>query len=146
MILLPLRASQPLITPTPALSRYQPLFRKAKALESFDRLPPTLEMQNDNAKLGDKFINFIVSIRYTQMRKLISICYFSFSCKQKMFQDEDERGNLLLTPSAGIFVSNSNKDITIKLSKLEPGWKIKGSNVKVRIGNLVVNSLVSLMI
>ena len=48
-----------------------------------------------------------------------------------MFQDEDERGNFLLTPLAGIFVSNSNKDIIIELSKLEPGWKIKGSNVKV---------------
>ena len=65
---------------------------------------------------------------------------------QKMFQDEDERGNKLLTPLAGIFVSKSNKDITTELSKLEPGWKIKGSNVKVRIGNLVVNSLPPLMI
>ena len=66
--------------------------------------------------------------------------------KQKMFLDEDERGNKLLTPLAGILVSKSNKDITIELSKLEPGWKIKGSNVKVRIGNLVVNSLPPLMI
>ncbi|KAM7434811.1 Netrin receptor unc5c [Porites harrisoni] len=49
---------------------------------------------------------------------------------EKMFQDEDEKGNKLLTPLAGIFVSNSNKDIKIELSKLEPGWKIKGSNVK----------------
>ena len=63
-----------------------------------------------------------------------------------MFQDEDKRGNKLLTPLAGIFVSKSNKDITIELSKLEPGWKIKGSNVKVRIGNSVVNSLASLVI
>ena len=74
------------------------------------------------------------------IRTLISICYFSFSCKQKMFQDEDERGNKLLTPLAGIFVSKSNKDIKIELSNLEPGWKIRGSNVKVRIGNLAVNS------
>ena len=66
--------------------------------------------------------------------------------KQKMFQDEDERGNKLLTPLAGIFVSKSNKDIKIELSKLEPGWKIKGSNVKVRIGNLVVNSLPPLIV
>ena len=66
--------------------------------------------------------------------------------KQKMFLDEDERGNKLLTPLAGIFVSKSNKDIKIELSKLEPGWKIKGSNVKVRIGNLVVSSLPPLMI
>ena len=80
------------------------------------------------------------------IRTLISTCYFSFSCEQKMFQDEDERGNKLLTPLAGIFVSKSNKDIKIELSKLEPGWKIKGSNVKVRIGNSVVNSLVSLVI
>ena len=80
------------------------------------------------------------------IRTLISTCYFSFSSKQKMFQDEDERGNKLLTPLAGIFVSKSNKDIKIELSKLEPGWKIKGSNVKVRIGNSVVNSLVSLVI
>ena len=80
------------------------------------------------------------------IRTLISTCYFSFSCKQKMFQDEDERGNKLLTPLAGIFVSKSNKDIKIELSTLEPGWKIKGSNVKVRIGNSVVNSLVSLVI
>ena len=63
-----------------------------------------------------------------------------------MFQDEDERGNRLLTPLAGIFVSNSNQDITIELSKLEPGWKIKGSNVKVRIGDFIVNSLASLVI
>ena len=63
-----------------------------------------------------------------------------------MFQDEDERGNKLLTPLAGMFVSKSNKDIKIELSKLEPGWKIKGSNVKVRLGNSVVNSLVSLVI
>ena len=48
-----------------------------------------------------------------------------------MFQGEDERGNKLLTPLAGIFVSESNEDIKIELSKLEPGWKIKGSNVKV---------------
>ena len=48
-----------------------------------------------------------------------------------MFQDEDERGNKLLTPLAGIFVSKSNEDIKIELSKLEPGWKIRGSNVKV---------------
>ena len=80
------------------------------------------------------------------IRTLISTCYFPFSCEQKMFQDEDERGNKLLTPLAGIFVSKSNKDIKIELSKLEPGWKIKGSNVKVRIGNSVVNSLVSLVI
>ena len=80
------------------------------------------------------------------IRTLISTCYFSFSSKQKMFQDEDERGNKLLTPLAGIFVSKSNKDIKIELSKLDPGWKIKGSNVKVRIGNSVVNSLVSLVI
>ena len=66
--------------------------------------------------------------------------------KQKMFLDEDERGNKLLTPLAGIFVSKSNKDITIELSKLEPGWKIKGSNVKVRTGNLVVNSLPPLIV
>ena len=57
-----------------------------------------------------------------------------------MFQDEDERGNKLLTPLAGIFVSKSNKDIKIELSNLEPGWKIRGTNVKVRIGNLAVNS------
>ena len=80
------------------------------------------------------------------IRTLISTCCFSFSCKQKMFQDEDERGNKLLTPLAGIFVSKNNKDIKIELSKLEPGWKIKGSNVKVRIGNSVVNSLASLVI
>ena len=66
--------------------------------------------------------------------------------KQIMFQDEDETGNRPLTPLAGIFVSKSNKDITIELSKLEPGWKIRGSNVKVRIRNLVVNSLPPLMI
>ena len=65
------------------------------------------------------------------IRKLISTCYFSFLCNQKMFQDEDEKGNKLLTPLAGIFVSKSNEDIKIELSKLEPGWKIKGSNVKV---------------
>ena len=71
---------------------------------------------------------------------------FLFLCNQKMFQDEDVNGNKLLTPLAGIFVSKSNEDIKIELSKLEPGWKIRGSNVKVRIGNLVVNSLTSLMI
>ena len=95
-------------------------------------------MQNDNAKFKAQFIS--LSCFRTMIRKLISTCYFSFSCKQKMFQDEDERGNKLLTPLAGIFVSKSNKDIKIELSNLEPGWKIRGSNVKVRIGNLVVNS------
>ena len=56
---------------------------------------------------------------------------FLFLYNQKMFQDEDENGNKLLTPLAGIFVSKSNEDIKIELSKLEPGWKIRGSNVKV---------------
>ena len=95
-------------------------------------------MQNDNVQLKAQFLN----LRFvpTLIRKLISTCYFSFSCKQKMFQDEDERGNKLLTPLAGIFVSKSNKDIKIELSNLEPGWKVRGSNVKVRIGNLAVNS------
>ena len=101
-------------------------------------------MQNNNAKLKAQFIN--LGCLHTLIRKLISTCYFSFLCKQKMFQDEDERGNFLLTPPAGIFVSNSNKVIKIELSKLEPGWKIKGSNVKVRIGNLVVSNLDSSMI
>ena len=101
-------------------------------------------MQNDNVQLKAQFLN--LSFVPTLIRKLISTCYFSFSCKQKMFQDEDERGNKLLTPLAGIFVSKSNNDITIELSKLKPGWKMRGSNVKVRIGNLVVNSLASLMI
>ena len=95
-------------------------------------------MQNDNVQLKALFLN--LSFVPTLIRKLISTCYFSFSCKQKMFQDEDERGNKLLTPLAGIFVSKSNKDIKIELSNLEPGWKIRGSNVKVRIGNLAVNS------
>ena len=63
-----------------------------------------------------------------------------------MFQDEDEKGNILLTPPAWIFVSKSNEDITIELSKLEPGWKIRRSNLKVRIGDLVVHGLASLMI
>ena len=101
-------------------------------------------MQNDDVQLKAQFLN--LSFVPTLIRKLISTCYFSFSSKQKMFQDEDERGNKVLTPLAGIFVSKSNKDIKIELSKLEPGWKIKGSNVKVRIGNSVVNSLVSLVI
>ena len=30
-----------------------------------------------------------------------------------------------------MFVSNTNEDIRIELSALEPGWKIKGSKVKV---------------
>ena len=101
-------------------------------------------MQNDNAKLKAQFIN--LSCFHALIRKLIPTYYFSFLCKQKMFQDEDERGNKLLTPLAGIFVSKSNKDIKIELSKLDPGWKFKGSNVKVRIGNLAVNSLASLTI
>ena len=95
-------------------------------------------MQNDDVQLKAQFLN--LSFVPTLIRKLISTRYFSFSCKQKMFQDEDERGNKLLTPLAGIFVSKSNKDIKIELSNLEPGWKIRGSNVKVRIGNLAVNS------
>ena len=63
--------------------------------------------------------------------KTESYMLFLFLCNQKMFQDEDEKGNKLLTPLAGIFVSKSNEDIKIELSKLEPGWKIRGSNVKV---------------
>ena len=37
-----------------------------------------------------------------------------------------------------MFVSNSNEDITIELSALEPGWKIKGSSIKVRKENYEV--------
>ena len=40
-----------------------------------------------------------------------------------------------------MFVSNSNEDITVELSALEPGWKIKGSSVKVRKENYDVTLL-----
>ena len=40
-------------------------------------------------------------------------------------------GDKLLTPLAGLFVSNSNEDITIEFTALESGWKIKEGKVKV---------------
>ncbi|KAJ7382360.1 Netrin receptor unc5c [Desmophyllum pertusum] len=45
-------------------------------------------------------------------------------------QKEEEMGNRLLTALAGLFVSNSDEDIRIKLTDLEPGWQIKGCTVK----------------
>ena len=40
-------------------------------------------------------------------------------------------GNKLLTPLAGLFVSNSNENIRIEFTALESGWKIKEGKVKV---------------
>ncbi|CAH3143299.1 unnamed protein product, partial [Porites evermanni] len=51
------------------------------------------------------------------------------ACKS-ICQEEDKKGNRLLSPCSGMFVSNSKEDITIELSALEPGWKIKGSSIK----------------
>ena len=56
---------------------------------------------------------------------------FYLYIKQQVCQKEEERGHKLLQPLAGLFVSNNNRDIRIELSALEPGWKIKGSKVKV---------------
>lgn len=40
-------------------------------------------------------------------------------------------GNRLLTALAGLFVSNSNEDIRIEFTALEPGFQVKDSKVKV---------------
>ena len=56
---------------------------------------------------------------------------FAIFIIQQVCKKEEERGHKLLQPLAGMFVSNSNEDIRIELSALEPGWKIKGSKVKV---------------
>ena len=40
-------------------------------------------------------------------------------------------GNRRLTALAGLFVSNSDEDIRIEFTALEPGWQIKGSTVMV---------------
>ena len=61
-----------------------------------------------------------------------------FFNKQSICHEEDKRGNRLLAPYSGMFVSNSKEDITIELSALEPGWKIKGSSIKVRKENYEV--------
>ena len=61
-----------------------------------------------------------------------------FFNKQSICHEEDKRGNRLLSPCSGMFVSNSKEDITIELSALEPGWKIKGSSIKVRKENYEV--------
>ena len=44
---------------------------------------------------------------------------------------EEEKGNQLLTTLSGLFVSNSKENIKIELADLDPGWQIKGANVKV---------------
>ena len=61
------------------------------------------------------------------MHNLISL----ISYQQNVCQKEEEMGNRLLTALAGLFVSNSDEDIRIKLTDLEPGWQIKGCTVKV---------------
>jgi len=40
-------------------------------------------------------------------------------------------GNRLLTALAGLFVSNTNEDIRIEFTALEPGFQVKDSKVKV---------------
>ncbi|KAL9969789.1 hypothetical protein ACROYT_G022047 [Oculina patagonica] len=45
-------------------------------------------------------------------------------------QKEEELGNRLLTALAGLFVSNSDEDIRIEFTALEPGWQIKGNKEK----------------
>ena len=57
---------------------------------------------------------------------------FHLSNVQQVCKKEEKRGHKLLQPLAGMFVANSNGDIRIELSALEPGWKIKGSKVKVK--------------
>lgn len=59
---------------------------------------------------------------------------------KQVCQKEEERGHRLLVPLAGMFVSNSKKDIRIELSALQPGWKIKGSEVKTIKSNVAWNS------
>ncbi|PFX28749.1 hypothetical protein AWC38_SpisGene6490 [Stylophora pistillata] len=51
---------------------------------------------------------------------------FKMVCKK-----EEEKGNRLLTTLSGLFVSNSKENIKIELTDLDPGWEIKGANVKV---------------
>ena len=45
-------------------------------------------------------------------------------------------GNKRLTALAGLFVSNSDEDIRIEFTALDPGWQIKGSTVKVLLMQL----------
>ncbi|XP_020622417.1 uncharacterized protein LOC110060022 isoform X3 [Orbicella faveolata] len=50
---------------------------------------------------------------------------------EQLRQKERERGNKLLTARSGLFVANIEDDINIELSALQPGWRIKGSEIKV---------------
>ncbi|XP_022785393.1 uncharacterized protein LOC111325770 [Stylophora pistillata] len=50
---------------------------------------------------------------------------FKAVCKK-----EAEKGNRLLTTLSGLFVSNSKESITIEFTDMDPGWQIKGNNVK----------------
>lgn len=43
---------------------------------------------------------------------------------------EERKGRQLLTTSAGLFVSNSDKDVMIEVNSLKTGYDINGSNLK----------------
>lgn len=48
-----------------------------------------------------------------------------------MCKAEKARGRQLLTTLAGLFVSNSDKDIVINFRDVELGWKVKDGKTKV---------------
>ena len=73
----------------------------------------------------------MIDLKYHAVFKFLFSQGFVLFIKQQVCQKEEERGHKLLQPLAGMFVANSNEDIRIELSVLEPGWKIKGSKVKV---------------
>ena len=55
-------------------------------------------------------------------------------------------GNRLLTALAGLFVSNSNEDIRIEFTALEPGFQVKDSKVKVWKTPLVINFIITILV
>jgi len=49
---------------------------------------------------------------------------------ENVYKKEKKKGNKLVAPRAGLFLSSNGDDVRIELGDLDPGWKIKGSNVK----------------
>ena len=53
------------------------------------------------------------------------------SYKQNVCKKEEQMGNRLLTALGGLFVSNTDEDIRIEFTALEPGFQVKDTKVKV---------------
>ena len=60
---------------------------------------------------------------------------FHLSCQKNVCKAEKARGRQLLTTLAGLFVSNSDRDIEINFRDVELGWKVKGGKTKVGENN-----------